>query len=105
MQTLKEAWPETAAANKKENPQSSTHQENKNDPNPVANAPQESKIRELKALVEMPLDGAGRDRNAGSWESSSRKSIICDTEELGKERTSVVDTDDGRLLAGLDKED
>ena len=64
--------------------------------------PQEHKLRELNALVEMALGGAERDRNAESWKASFRKSIISDTQKLKEEKADFEDTDAGRLLSGLD---
>ena len=81
-----------------------TNPQNKKDPNP-AKAPQGNKLRELKALVEMALDGAERDRNAESWKAPFHKSIICDTQKLKGEKADFEDTDAGRLLSGLDMHD
>ena len=53
----------------------------------------------------MSLDGAQRDKDAEVWKSTFHKSILCDTKELATDRTQFLDTDEGRLLAGLDRDD
>ena len=96
---LQEAWPETAAtaaAAQQGKPQENTSQEQQN---------QEQKIRELTALVEMSLGGEELDRYAESRKASFKKSIICDAGELQKDIKIFEDSDEGRLLIGLDKSD
>jgi len=53
----------------------------------------------------MSLDGAERDRYAESWKASFQKSIICDAGELQMDIKIFEDSDEGRLLSGLDKSD
>ena len=53
----------------------------------------------------MPLGGEQRDKDSDTWESLFRKSTICDKTELATDRTQFLDTDEGRLLAGLDRDD
>ena len=95
--TLKNAWPETAAAAENQEKQK-TNPQNKKGPNPFK-TPQGNKLRELNALVEMALDEAERDRNAESWKAPFRKSIIYDTQKLKEEKADFEDTDAGRLLS------
>ena len=53
----------------------------------------------------MSLDGAQRDKDAEAWKSTPRKSILCDMGQLERDRNNFLDTDEGRLLDGLDKSD
>ena len=64
---------------------------------------QDAKIQEIETLVELSIDDAARGRNAEQWGSPCAKSIICEVGKLEEIRKKFGDTNEGRLLKGLEK--
>ena len=67
----------------------------------------EEKAQDLKLVAELALGDAGRDRMAGQWGSSLRKSAIGDVEEIELAKGEFLQTDErgGGALEGLGKVD
>ena len=54
----------------------------------------EEKAQDLKLVAELALGDAGRDRMAGQWGSSLRKSAIGDVEEIELAKGEFLQTDE-----------